>query len=236
MFCIGHLLQFALPITTLIARFLLAYRSTEHTSTGKTPASLMFGREIRTRLQILREDSEVDQEIRNQKQECELAEVVKTRNQSKKFYRGRRREFEPGEDVMVRDYRNVNQKSWTEGKIEERIGRTTYLCKLPTGKVWKRHANQIQTHLTTENGSDRRDTGVIDNSYNENNLQRYNRCNNKDHSEYFVNLPLFADMQVPSLVNCDQTTSDVRKSSRVIKQPNRLHDFITGQEYEELEG
>ena len=37
-----------------LQRFLLAYRTTMQTSTGVTPASLMFGRELKTKLPELR--------------------------------------------------------------------------------------------------------------------------------------------------------------------------------------
>ncbi|KXJ07404.1 hypothetical protein AC249_AIPGENE13519 [Exaiptasia diaphana] len=42
-----------------LKKFLLAYRSTPHTATGVTPASLMFGRELRTKLPELRQDKKV---------------------------------------------------------------------------------------------------------------------------------------------------------------------------------
>ena len=38
-------------------KFLLAYRSTSHSTTGVSPAELLFGRKIRTNLPELREES-----------------------------------------------------------------------------------------------------------------------------------------------------------------------------------
>ena len=43
-----------LSIQQRIANFLLTYRSTAHSTTGRTPASLFLGRELRTRLTLLR--------------------------------------------------------------------------------------------------------------------------------------------------------------------------------------
>ena len=49
-----------------LQKFLLAYRSTTQASTGATPAFLMFGREIRTKLPELRRDKVVlKEEIRD---------------------------------------------------------------------------------------------------------------------------------------------------------------------------
>ena len=45
----------SLPTThkELIANFLLAYKSTTHSTTDRTPAGLFIGRELRTRLTLL---------------------------------------------------------------------------------------------------------------------------------------------------------------------------------------
>ena len=47
-------------------KFLLAHRSMPHTSTGATPAYLMFSRELKTKIpELRREKSQLDQAIRD---------------------------------------------------------------------------------------------------------------------------------------------------------------------------
>jgi len=46
-----------LSIQQRIENFLLTYRSTKHPKTGRTPASLFLGRELRTRLSLLRSNA-----------------------------------------------------------------------------------------------------------------------------------------------------------------------------------
>ncbi|PIK38049.1 hypothetical protein BSL78_25117 [Apostichopus japonicus] len=48
-------------------KFLLAYRSTPHSTTGESPAKLMFGRHIKCKLPVLSENCQA-QEIRTQRE------------------------------------------------------------------------------------------------------------------------------------------------------------------------
>ena len=43
-------------LVTRLARFLLTYRTTPQVSTGRSPAELLYGRTLRTRLDLLRPD------------------------------------------------------------------------------------------------------------------------------------------------------------------------------------
>ena len=58
-----------------LAKFLIAYRSTPQMTTGQSPAKLMFGREIRTKLPELRcEESITNEEVRDHDWEKKLRE------------------------------------------------------------------------------------------------------------------------------------------------------------------
>lgn len=109
-------------LATLISRFLITYRNTKNPS--KSPAEIVFNRQLRTRLSQIKEKPE-------------LTEKSTTQNQKSK------REFMKGDYVMVRDYRKLNTKTWSPATIKRRTGKNTYLCTLNSGQIWKRHSNQI---------------------------------------------------------------------------------------------
>ncbi|XP_071941059.1 uncharacterized protein [Antedon mediterranea] len=52
------------------------------------------------------------------------------------------REFQPGQSVMVRDYRNKNQK-WIPAQIQGKTGPLSYTVDTGLGTLWRRHADQL---------------------------------------------------------------------------------------------
>ena len=90
-------------IETKLARFLLVYRSTPNTTTGESPAELLFHRQIRTRLSLVTPD-------------VSTAVVNKQANQKNCHdKRGKEREFEPNQPVLVADYSGSSK--WIPGVI-----------------------------------------------------------------------------------------------------------------------
>lgn len=112
-------------LETLLQRYLFSYRNAEHSTTGMTPAQLIFNYKPKTRMDLLRHGKERSE-------------------QEKKGRKGREAQFQEDEVVYCRDYRNPNKKQWKECTIEEVLGEQTYLCKVRDEElVWKRHTNQI---------------------------------------------------------------------------------------------
>ena len=91
-----------------LARFLPRYQTTLHTAIGCTPAELLMGSIIRTRMVILHPD---------------LSARMFEKN--KLGHHTTRRNFLPGDLVMVRDYRDCKQP-WIKGVIQDRLGPVTY--------------------------------------------------------------------------------------------------------------
>lgn len=133
-------------LSLIISEFSFSYRNTPHVATKETPSMLMFGRQIRTRMEILKENPLLEHQQENIDPECS----TKTENHQKaqkrqiKNHGGRKRSFSRGERVLVTDYRTPNNRKWAKAVIEKKIGQTIYLCRLEQGNlVWKRHTNQI---------------------------------------------------------------------------------------------
>ena len=51
--------------------------------------------------------------------------------------------FEPGQSVMMRDYRGKDK--WIPGMIAQRTGPVSYRVQVDPSTQWRRHADQIVT-------------------------------------------------------------------------------------------
>lgn len=130
---VKHKLQSAIrdnkDVSIAINRILLDYRNAIHVTTNETPARLMFGRNLRTRFDLLRPSvsSAVAQKQEKQKSYCKGTNT---------------RYLSVNQPVIVRDYRSNNNK-WVEGIVIKQISNVMYIVKLCSGILWKRHINQI---------------------------------------------------------------------------------------------
>ena len=106
-----------------ITEFLLCYRNTPHTTTRRTPAELMFGRNLRTRLDAVHPN---------------IGYRIQKQASSDKPTRS----LDIGETVLVRDYRK-NQSTWVRGVLVKKLGPCTYSV-LVGSLIWKRHIDQIR--------------------------------------------------------------------------------------------
>ncbi|RWS19555.1 uncharacterized protein B4U80_08639 [Leptotrombidium deliense] len=99
--------------------FLLTYRNTPHSTTGKTPAELFLGRSLRSRLDLLKPS-----EIKDKKQITNA-----------------RRYFNFGDYVWIRMYQG--NRKWIEGVIKRRNGNLSYEVEAK-GKIMRRHIDQLR--------------------------------------------------------------------------------------------
>ena len=107
--------------------FLLHYRITVQQTTNRTPASMMFGRELRTRIDLVQPEpgrKEISEAIRPWEEE---------------------RFFTCGDSVLARDFVSGKGQRWRTGTIVARLGRFKYEVLLNGGYTITRHADALKS-------------------------------------------------------------------------------------------
>ena len=113
-------------------RFLLNYRLTPHSTTGVSLAELMFGRRLRSRLDLLWPADSVSSRVAR-KQQAQMKEHTNA---------PRSINLPPESPVMIRNYTPGGSK-WTPSTVVKQTGPLSYRCATPSGKIVKRHQDQI---------------------------------------------------------------------------------------------
>ena len=115
-----------------VSRFLLRYRVTPHTSTQLSPAELMMGRELRTRLDLLRPDVAKQVQKSQAMQRKHHDETCQIRN------------FTVGDEVFVRNFSSGPR--WIPGIIVEITGPVSVKVRLNNANcsVVRRHFDQVR--------------------------------------------------------------------------------------------
>ncbi len=124
-----------LTVQHKLANFLLAYRNTPHSTTGETPALLMHGRRLRSRLDLLKPD---------------IQRKVQAKQASQMH--GTARVFEPGHHVLYRSYRNGEK--WICGTVLEQTGPVSYKVNGTNGTIVRKHVDQMLDNSVSSNSSE----------------------------------------------------------------------------------
>lgn len=115
--------------------FLYDYRSIEHCTTRRSPAYLMFKREMRTRFDLLRPN---------------IVETVAKKQREQIVARAGRRNIElrEGDQVMIDDH-GVRSDKRSTGTIIKQVSPSTYIVSNKYGMSVKRHIDQIIKNKNT---------------------------------------------------------------------------------------
>ncbi|KFD53295.1 hypothetical protein D918_06966 [Trichuris suis] len=132
--------------------FLLAYRSTSNlTINNVSPAEALFGRLLMTSLSLLLPShhpvgSERDRAMQEQ---------------FNRHHGAKKREFFPGESVIVRDHRrSITKSCWTPVQVLRRHANCLYdVCV--NRLVWRRHANQIRLRVAVARNNTEADSDLL---------------------------------------------------------------------------
>lgn len=108
-----------------LCEFLLAYRTTPHTTTKRTPAE-MLGRRLKTRLDLVHPDA-------SERIQRQSSGDIRTKST---------RELSLGDSVMTKDYRH-RANTWVTGVVTGRLSPCSYHVTVGD-LVWKRHIDQLR--------------------------------------------------------------------------------------------
>ena len=117
-------------VETKLSCFLSQYRLTPHTTTGRSPAELLLGRQPRSRLDLLHPD------VSGRVQESQA------RQQRAHDSHSRARAFQVGDRVYARNF--LGSPVWMEGTILDKTGPVSFRIRLSDGCIWKRHIDHVR--------------------------------------------------------------------------------------------
>ena len=112
-----------------VQNFLLSYRSTQHATTGTSPAKLFLQRELRTRLSLVRPDLTTHVS-------CQQGKMKMHHDKHAKF-----REISVGDTVLARDH--LSGQRWQPGIVAQDPSSHSCQVHLDDGRVWRRHVGDI---------------------------------------------------------------------------------------------
>lgn len=128
----------------IINKYLFDYRNSVHCTTGFSPAQLMFGRPLRGRFDLLRDNTGEPSTMSlstQAKQNVSCQQILQS-----KQYGGRRTiHLNVGDAVLVKHfYNNGNKSVWKNGTIKSKIGTTVYMVHIHDLDISvKKHVDQL---------------------------------------------------------------------------------------------
>lgn len=110
--------------------FLFNYRISEHCSTKSSPANLLFGRNLKTRLDLLRPS---------------YSNIIRDKQQKQiDNFSGIEKSFDIGNTVYAK-VTDPAGSTWVPGSVVSKTGNVSYDVKVGNDKVLKRHSNQLKS-------------------------------------------------------------------------------------------
>ena len=124
-------LKSGISVDQALQAVLLRLRTMPHSTTGVAPSMLMFGRNIRTRLDLLRPEV------------CARVREKQAQQRSQHDMHSQLRELTIGQTVWARNWRAGPR--WLEARVIGRSGPLSYTVKLANGECWKRHIDHLRS-------------------------------------------------------------------------------------------
>ena len=149
-------------------KFLTAYRTTPHSSTGVTPAKLLFNREIRSKIPELGNSWHSDSEARDKDAEAKQERTYYTDEKR----RARESDLEPADLVLLKQ-RKENKLSTTYGALPYTVSKkhgNEVVVSSPEGVNVRRNVADVKKYLRGDTTGD--EQVAEDDSSEENNTGR----------------------------------------------------------------
>lgn len=132
------------PVQERILKFLFDYRNSKNSTTEKSPAELVYGRSLRSRLHLLNP-------VQTSPSSPELSKIVDVHQSSQiKHYRGKLRSaFKINDKVLITKNIDNNRFCWIEGVVKEKIGTVMYSIYVPElDREVRRHIDQMRAQAS----------------------------------------------------------------------------------------
>lgn len=180
-------------------QFLFKYRLTPHSTTGVSPAELMFGRRIRSVFDMLRPTETVAEKV-----------IEKQKQMKSAHTKGKPRSttFMPEDKILAQNYGKGSK--WLSGKVKQKTGSVTYKCQLDDGVIIDRHMDQL---WKDKRNSIKQEIRTSENSESD------SSCS----SLYDATEELQESEEVEVLQKSPSPPSSVRRSKRRVKPPEKLN-------------
>lgn len=131
-----------------LLKYMFDYRNSIHSLTNTSPAQLVFGRNLRSRLDLMHPYTAPPAPSATS-----LADAVKSKQCSQvQALRGKNTVFSIGQCVLYKRYINKDKFCWCKGVILRNLGQRLYVIKdCLTSNIIKKHKNQIVLYKGEDN-------------------------------------------------------------------------------------
>jgi transposase InsO family protein len=123
----------------ILLKYLFDYRNSVHTTTGVSPAELLYGWKLKTRLDL------INPKLPSPSSPT-LADTVRKNQclQSKASGGGNTQCFSQGDFILFKTFTANHKYKWCRGTIVKKIGKVVYIVRdKATSKIFKKHKNQM---------------------------------------------------------------------------------------------
>eukprot|EP00731_Ephydatia_muelleri_P024558 Em0016g829a len=192
-------------LETRLSRFLFQYRLTPHTSTGSSPAELLFGRRPKSHLDFIHPDLSARVTLQQERQHLASESGASIRA------------FLSGDKVYVRNFSPSTSSSvkWLPGVVTSLAGPRSVRVALEDGTVVRRHFDHVKFRVLPPPHPDQSST-VSTAGPSAQGLETSTTCTSGNSPDAKVSKPLSAPVPTPAQL------PKIRRSSRIKNVPQRF--------------